>query len=165
MYSWLKVVHTRFSSRWSPLFHPIIRQRFGCLLSLSLAVLLAKSVGRAVRKMCSHIPEKKLDTQKRGPTAERGWRRGSDTNSVAPCFPYSFCYTGYNTIQPNGYTARFCSQAGLKPVSHVKKRECHGVFSWPRLYLPPSPLSARFSPWRLSISLSCLIYPMTRLSN
>lgn len=74
-YSCLKAVHTRFSDSWSSLFHSFIRQRFCCFLSLSLADL-AKSAGRAVRKMCSHIPEKKLDTQKRGPTAERGREGG-----------------------------------------------------------------------------------------
>lgn len=103
---------------------------------LPFAVLLAKSVLDETRRFekCSHIPEKKLDTQKRGRKA----RQNEGAHRCAPCFS-SF--------------ANAFAFPNLKVVSHVEGKKKARVKAGDFIFygIPGSPCP-------LSISLSRLIY-------
>ena len=99
-----------FSTRWKSPFHSFMRLRFERVSLLRFSL----------QKVCSTRRSKTVPV-----FLKRNWIHKSVEGSRSR--------EGCTLLSCVLHNARFCSQGSLKVVSHVRKRECHAIFSRPRI--------------------------------
>lgn len=101
-----------FSTRWKSPFYSFMRLRFERVSLLRFSL----------QKVCSTRRSKTVPVFLKRNWIHKSVEGSRRTRRVHLAF-----------LRSCVHNARFCSQGSLKVVSHVRKRECHAIFSRPRI--------------------------------